>query len=155
MDLHTAGASQQVLTRGGRYSTWWRFTFFNKAYIFRPHLSWNANRNHCIQVRRWRLVKRGGAQSKNHRVGHENSNGPIFVVIPNSYTHPGCYCREWDALQALACSALLWLHKSTLSEPLTMMLFLISRICRVCTRVRFHGHFYFIVHKNKWFWFVL
>lgn len=79
---------------------------------------------------------------------------PFFVVSPISYAHPGCYCMEWDALQALTCWALLWLHKSTLSEPPTMILLLISRTCRV-SGVRFHGHFYFIVHKNKWFWFVL
>lgn len=79
---------------------------------------------------------------------------PFYVVSPISSTHPGCYCREWDALQALACSAQLWLHKSTLSEPPTMILFLISRIRRVCTRAQLHEHFYIIVHMNKWLWFL-
>lgn len=71
------------------------------------------------------------------------SHAPIQVVTVES-----------NALQDLACSAQLWLHKSTLSEPPTMILFLISRICRVCTRVQLHEHFYFIVHMNKWLWFL-
>lgn len=153
MDLHTAGASQQVPTRGGRMvvslsST--KHTFLGRIFCGMQ-----------TEILAFRCVGGGGwwngeeFSRKTNDMVMKTATAPVFVVSPISYTHPGCYCREWDALQALACSTPLWLHKSTPTEPPTMTLFLISRsVGWVCMRVQFHGHFYFIVHKNEWSWFL-
>lgn len=148
MDLHTAGASQQVPTRGGRIvislsST--KHTFLGRIFC--------GMQTEILAFRWRRLVKRGGVQSEKPPSWSWKRQRPQFLLLAQS--HPGCYCRERDALQALACSTPLWLHKSTPTEPPTMTLFLISRsVGWVCMRVQFHGHFYFIVHKNEWSWFL-
>lgn len=153
MDLHTAGESTSADSRRGKFNVMSIYSPQQSIY-FRLRLWGIANRNLCVQILWWRrLVWWGGVPEETTQLVINRETLPFYVVSPISYTHPGCYCREWDALQALACSALLWLHKSTLSEPPTMILFLIRRICRVCTRVRFL--FYVIVHKNKCLWFIL